>query len=177
MKIQEYRLLLKKQTEERKKAKRAKYGNVKTHGCPYGFTHRSRLEAAVCQMNFDQERAGEIEHLEHECRIDLTDSKIGYVADFKLRNVNAPGMEPGEIFFREAKGAETNIWRLKKRLYRNYGPGKLEIWGGYHTRPYLQEVIIPKGQSFVVPRSSTKQLTLDDVLADAKNPRKAKGQR
>lgn len=110
-----------------------------TTGCAYGFSHRSKLEAAVCQIVFLREKAGEIVHLQHEDHIYLTDARIGYVADFKVQDSIT-----GEVFWIESKGFANDTWPIKKRLYKTYGPGKLEIWTGYHTRPVLTETIVPK---------------------------------
>lgn len=129
----------------RSKAKpKAKYGNKTTVGCAYGYSHRSKLEAAVCQLVFLRERAGELEHLQHESHVRLTDAAITYIPDFKCRDTATQ-----EEFYIEAKGFETPEWRLKKRLWKVYGPSRLEVWGGYHTRPQLMETIVPKRSSEV----------------------------
>lgn len=37
-------------------------------------------------------------------------------------------VEKGVLVFFEAKGFETEVWRLKRRLWKFYGPGPLEVW-------------------------------------------------
>jgi hypothetical protein len=83
-------------------------------------------------------KAGEIKSIQHEDHIYLTDARIGYVPDFRCEAIN------GESFWVEAKGYEAPVWPLKKKLWRFYGPGLLEIWGGTHSNPRLIETVIPK---------------------------------
>lgn len=120
---------------------RAKFGNTTTVGCHYGFSHRSKLEAAVCQLIWLREKAGEIQHLQHEVHVYLTRARIGYVADFKCRDVKSGGE-----FFVEAKGYANDRWPTIKKLYKFYGPGTLEVWTGTHRRPVLSETIVPVTQ-------------------------------
>lgn len=115
-----------------------KYGNVKTESCYYGYSHRSKLELAVCRLIRVRELAGEIEHLQHEEYIYLTRARIVYIADFKCKDVAS-----GEVFYIEAKGFEAPRWPTVKKLYKFYGPGNLEIWKGTHLRPTMDEEIIP----------------------------------
>lgn len=116
-----------------------KYGNAPTTGCRYGYSHRSKLEAAVCGLIYLRERAGELKHLAHEVHLYLSDARIGYVADFKC--ADPAGVE----FYVEAKGYASDRWPTVKKLYKSYGPGTLEIWGGTWQRPSLIETIVPKG--------------------------------
>jgi hypothetical protein len=66
-------------------------------------------------------KVGEIRSIELQDSVYLTDARIRYVADFKCLAYT------GEIFWVEAKGYPTASWALKKRLWRYYGPGRLEI--------------------------------------------------
>lgn len=61
--------------------------------------------------------------------------------DFKCQEIGT-----GAIFWAEAKGYQDQKWPLKKKLWKFYGPGALEIWTGSYTRPVLTETIIPKGE-------------------------------
>jgi len=119
---------------------RNKYGNKRvTSLCRYGYSHRSQLERAVCDLVWIREQAGEIEHLKHEHRIALTLSKIAYIADFMVRCTS----ETKQEMFIEAKGFESARWPIIRKLWRFYGPGPLEIWKGDYRRPRLDETIIP----------------------------------
>lgn len=117
-----------------KRATRAnKFGAKKTNG------FASKLEHAVYLILKLRERAGEIELLMTQSRVQLSDAKIVYIPDFKCKLI-----ETGEVFWVEAKGHETPEWKLKKRLWQVYGPGRLEIWKGTHVRPRFSENIVPK---------------------------------
>lgn len=105
-----------------------------------GQNFASKLEAAVYQILKLRERAGEIEILATQESIYLTTERLCYKPDF-----TALDKTTGERFWIEAKGIETQAFRDRKRLWRGYGPGKLEIWKGKYNRPYLDEVIVPKG--------------------------------
>jgi hypothetical protein len=81
-------------------------------------------------------RAGELEILQVEDHVYLTDARIGYIPDFKCRDVKT-----GAIFWVEAKGFANDRWPIKKKLWKFYGPGRLEIWMGSHLNPRLSEII------------------------------------
>lgn len=122
-----------------------KYKNKPTSSCAYGFSHRSQLEASVCQLIFLREKAGELIHLQHEDHIVICGPqshackrKITYIADFKCLDTKT-----GKEFHIEAKGYANEKWPMKKNLFTHYGPGILEIWGGTASRPVLLEIIHP----------------------------------
>lgn len=75
----------------------------------------------MCDQLHLRMKVGEIRSIELQDSVYLTDAKIRYVADFKCWSIS------GDIFWVEAKGYPTASWALKKRLWRYYGPGKLEI--------------------------------------------------
>jgi len=116
----------------------SKYGNIQSAGCSYGFSHRSKLEYAVCQLIWLREKAGELKHIQHECNIHLTKARVLYIPDFKCETRDG-------LLFIEAKGYEAARWPTIKKLWKHYGPGPLEIWKGMHRRPILDETIIPVG--------------------------------
>lgn len=100
-----------------------------------GYSFASKLEAAVYGMLKIREIQSQIKILQVQCHIYLTDARILYIADFKCEG-------PDKVeFYVEAKGFETDVWRIKRRLWKHYGPGKLEIWGGTHKRPFLKETL------------------------------------
>lgn len=96
-----------------------------------GFS--SKLEAAVYAM---LESRANVTNIKCQTKVYLTDAKILYIVDFSYEDASS-----GALVFVEAKGMETPTWRLKRRLWQHYGPGKLEIWKGSHARPYLAETI------------------------------------
>jgi hypothetical protein len=113
---------------------RSKYGNVRSGG------FASKLEHAVYQNLKLQERAGIYTDVQCQVAVTMTRAQIRYVVDF-----SAVSIATGEIIYLEAKGHATDAYAIKKKLWEHYGPGRLEIWGGVWTRPYLVEVITVKG--------------------------------
>jgi hypothetical protein len=105
-----------------------------------GRSFGSKLEASVYGLLKFREKAKEIEILQCQDHVYLTDARILYVADFKCR-----WTKTGEFLWVEAKGYETSDWRLKLRLWKAYGPGQLEIFKGTYKYPQLVETIYPKG--------------------------------
>lgn len=117
---------------------RKKYGN--THTGADGHSFHSKLEASVYQILKLREKAGELEILQTQDHVYLSQARIGYVPDFRCRY-----LANGALFWVEAKGFETEKWPMIKKLWRFYGPGPLEIWKGTHMNPKLIETIVPKG--------------------------------
>lgn len=97
----------------------------------------SNLELSVLALYRLRERAGEISDLRHQHQVHFTDASIGWRLDFSF-------VRDGEQWYGEAKGCESESYMIKKKLWRHYGLGSLEIWMGDAQRPYLAETIIPK---------------------------------
>lgn len=114
-----------------------KYGATKVEA--NGLTFSSKLEESVYQIILLREKAGEIKLSQCQHKIYLTEARIGYVADFYCEDLPS-----GIPFWIEAKGFITERWGIVKKLYKFYGPGKLEIWGGNYRNPQLIETITPK---------------------------------
>lgn len=119
----------------RKTGQQAKIGNEKVSLDGYSFG--SKLEAAVYQILKLRMKAGEIKSIQVQDHVYLTDARIGYVVDFKCTTPT------DTVFWVEAKGYANDRWPMKKKLWKYYGPGTLEIWMGSHTKPSLTETIIP----------------------------------
>ena len=105
-----------------------------------GYSFASKLEASVYGILKLREKAGEIKILQVQDHIYLTIARIGYIPDFKCLD-----LKTNEEFHVEAKGYPNDTWPLKKKLWKFYGPGRLEIWTGSHVNPALTEVITPRG--------------------------------
>lgn len=45
----------------------------------------------------------------------------------------------------EIKGIETADYKVKLKLYEEFGDRPLDIWKGTHKKPYLWKTIIPRG--------------------------------
>lgn len=85
-------------------------------------------------------KAGEITELKLQVPVYLTDAKIMSRVDFQFVNCKT-----GQIEYAEAKGFQTDVWRIKRRLWLSYGPAICTIWVGNYKKPYIGEVLIPKG--------------------------------
>jgi len=101
-----------------------------------GRSFASKLEAAVYNLLKLREKAGEIEILQAQSHVYLTKSRIHYIPDFKIFD-----KELNETIWVEAKGVETATWRIKKKLWEFYGPGRLEIYRGKYTKVIRDDVV------------------------------------
>jgi hypothetical protein len=109
---------------------RPKYRNIRSSG------FASKLERAVYNLYELQQKAGEISDLRCQAKVYLTEARILYIADFAF-------IRAGVRCYGEAKGMATPVWAIKLRLFRHYGDGPLEIWGGSYTTPKITELVIP----------------------------------
>jgi len=105
-----------------------------------GMSFASKLESRVYDVLKLRERAGEIDFIQSQQTVRLY-AGIGYRVDFVIRDKKSE-----QLVWVEAKGFETPEWKLKLKLWKEGGPGPLEIWrAGRSGEPYLDETIIPKG--------------------------------
>jgi hypothetical protein len=68
----------------------------------------------------------------------MTKARILYKPDFGYFDVDMDS-----IAFAEAKGFETDIWRIKRRLWAHYGEGPLLVYKGSAKSLILHETIVP----------------------------------
>lgn len=118
--------------------KKVKFKNEKSL-CALNHSHASKLEGAVCQILQLREKAGELKILQVQDHVRLTLAEILYVPDFKCEDLST-----GETIYVESKGYSDQKWPIKKKLWKFYGPAKLEIWIGDYRNPRLDEIIEPK---------------------------------
>jgi hypothetical protein len=111
-----------------------KYRNQKVQHDGHSFA--SKLEAAVYQILKLREKAGEIEIVNHQDHVYLTQARINYIPDFRIFDHKLD-----DFVWVEAKGFETPEWRIKKKLWGYYGPGHLQIYRGSEKRPFLDETV------------------------------------
>lgn len=97
----------------------------------------SMLEAAVFDMLRNREVLGEIEIQAFQKTVYLTRARIQYISDFECFNNNTK-----QVFYVEAKGLETPVWRIKRKLWSKYGAGVLQVWKGSHKYVFLHETLI-----------------------------------
>lgn len=103
-----------------------------------GFTFDSKLEGALYVQLKLLVRAGMFSELKVKPNVHLTLSKILMIPDFSVLDLQAQ-----ELIFCEAKGLETDVWRIKRRLWKHYGPGRLRVYKGSYKKLYLHEEIVP----------------------------------
>lgn len=116
-----------------------KFGNKKVEHAGRWFD--SKLEKSLFDLLSLRERGGEIRDLAHHAgTVFLSDARVQYRPDFRFINC-----ETGETEYAESKGFETSDWRIKRRLWLSYGPGKLHIYKGAAGRLVLAETLSPKG--------------------------------
>ena len=113
-----------------------KYKNVRISHAGYAFA--SKGEAALFDELKLREKAGELKDIKCQTHVYLTLARINYIADFSAIDVK----ENCPVWF-EFKGFETDVWKIKKRLWKYYGPGALFIYGGNYTKIRFIEAVIP----------------------------------
>jgi hypothetical protein len=104
-----------------------------------GYTFASQFECAVFNFLLLREKAQEIRDIQCQDHIYLTKARIPYIPDFKFLDLKS-----GEFVWAEAKGFETDPWKIKRKLWQYYGPGKLEIYKGSAKSFKLYETVIPE---------------------------------
>lgn len=127
---------LSKKFQVRGKSK-SKYGAKKVSRDGYSFS--SKGEAAMHAQLLLEEKAGLISDIQVQDHVYLTDARILYIADFKVMDLTL-----NEVVWVEFKGLELDVWKIKKRLWKHYGPGRLRIFKRAGGRIVLTEELIPK---------------------------------
>lgn len=105
-----------------------------------GHKFSSKLECAVYNILLDMEKRFLISNIKLQPSAYMTHARIRYVPDFSFVN------KKGETEYVEAKGMQTDVWRIKRRLWVYYGAGTLHIYTGSHLRPEITEIIHCKSQ-------------------------------
>jgi hypothetical protein len=115
---------------------KSKYKAIQSNG--FG----SKLESAVYGLLKLRELAGEIKDIKCQVPIVLQDGpreeKITWKADFSFIKI-----ETDELWYCEAKGVETETYRLKLKMFRKLKIAPLEIYKGNYRFPKLVERIEP----------------------------------
>jgi hypothetical protein len=114
------------------KKKQSKYGAIRTNGMG------SKLEAAVYQILKLREKSGAISTIQQQRSVDLG-SGIFWKVDFSFFDKFT-----NQIVWCEAKGFKGERYRICLKLWRDHGPGPLEIYEGNYKYPILKEIVIPK---------------------------------
>ena len=97
-----------------------------------GIVFDSKLEAALyVKLKNDPK----VKLLTLQEKVYLTEARIMAKIDFKCE------MQDGSTKYVEAKGMDTPVWNIKKRLWAKYGAGTLEIYKGSYKNPKLDKII------------------------------------
>lgn len=115
-----------------------KYNASRTHSHD-GRSFASKLEKALYEELKKREVLGLIRDIKCQQHVSLTEADIKMIPDF-----SAIDCETGAMCYYEAKGVETDVWRIKRRLWKSYGPAPLRIFKGSHKKIYEAEVLEPK---------------------------------
>jgi len=81
-----------------------------------GKKYASKAEMQYAMHLDNMMRAGQLSDVAEQPRYKMTKAKIVYVPDFLVTDAG------GSRWCVDVKGAETDVFRLKKRLWRFYGP-------------------------------------------------------
>lgn len=104
----------------------------------------SKLEQAVGNLLILREKAGEVRNIKRQVPVVLQDGprevKITWRVDFGFEFKDGETWVPS---IAEAKGFETEIYRLKLKLFRANPKCRCEIWKGTYRNPKLVELIEP----------------------------------
>lgn len=103
-----------------------------------GYSFASKGEANLYNYLYLRFLEGDISDLQVQCNVYLTDARILYIADF-----SAIDSKTKERVYYEFKGFETAVWRIKRRLWKHYGPGVLYVYKGRGENVFLFEELIP----------------------------------
>lgn len=109
-----------------------KYKNVKVKNFD------SKLESAVADMLNLLVKGKKISDLKYQVPVFLSKSKIKTIIDFSYVNTKT-----GQLEFSEAKGFETQRFKIIKQLWKFYGTGELTIWKGSYKNLHISEVVKP----------------------------------
>ena len=102
-----------------------------------GFSFASQGEAGLHAYLKLLQQAGEILEIQVQPQVELTRARIICKPDFKLT------MPDGSTRYAEFKGFETDVWRIKRKLWMFYGPAELDVYKGSGVRCRLVETLVP----------------------------------
>ena len=85
----------------------------------------SKLERSVAEMLVMRQRAGEISDLKFQNVVTMTKARIKWRVDFAYTETST-GIE----WHHEAKGLESQAYRIQLKLFKHYGPGPVRITKG-----------------------------------------------
>lgn len=120
----------------RKKGEARQTGHKRTELAGQWFD--SKAESEMYLILCDWLKKGEIIAIDRQQTIKLTRANIGYRTDFVITRPD------GSKEAVEYKGWPSEVFLLKKKLYKFYGPFRLSIYKKKGKTIYLDEVIDPE---------------------------------
>lgn len=113
-----------------------------------GRSFRSKAEAQMYLYLKQLKKLGEVKDLRCEQRVQLLPGgrgeSVDYYADFVVFDTKL-----GCDVWIEVKGFETDKWKIKKKLWKHFGPGTLRIYKLGWNKLQLDEEIESKGGRIV----------------------------
>ena len=119
-----------------KPVRNRKYNNTKLD--LDGFTFDSKAEGSLYVLLKAGIQSGEYEELTVKPNVYLTDARILVIPDFSVVLSTTK-----QTLYVEFKGLETAVWRIKRRLWKHYGPGVLRVFKGNAKSVRFHEDIVP----------------------------------
>lgn len=105
-----------------------------------GRSFASKGEAGLFQYLKALEAKGELKIVALQPNVTLSPFKIKMIPDFLVRYLNSE-----ELVYVEYKGFETDVYKIKREIWKVIGPGKLVVYKGYGSGLTITETIIPQG--------------------------------
>lgn len=105
-----------------------------------GHSFASKLERYLHEYLRLLEKGGEVANIKCQDHVYLTEARIAMIPDFRVFDLKLQ-----EPVWYEAKGYETDVYRLKRKLWTVYGPGRLRVYKGSGAKLFMSEEIIPRG--------------------------------
>lgn len=113
-----------------------------------GRSFRSKAEAQFYLYLKSLEQNKEIANIRCEVKVNLLPGKrnerVDYYVDFVVTELPS-----NEDVYCEVKGFETDKWKIKLKLWRHFGPGRLKIYKVGWNKLELFEEVIPSGEKIL----------------------------
>lgn len=116
------------------KIPRSKYNNKTAFAGDKKF--QSIQERDYYMHLLKQQMCGKIKHIECQPKVYLSDARILMKPDFLVTYPD------GSKIYVEVKGFETAVYKIKLRLWRHYGPGRLDVMKLKRKEWILEESVL-----------------------------------
>lgn len=107
-----------------------------------GMSFASKAEASLYDLLEARKLSGEVQNIQCQDHVYLTQARIQYRPDFKFAELFKGEWRHA---WAEMKGYETDVWRIKRKLWlAGYGPGTLYVYKPSSRGPRLYETLVPR---------------------------------